>query len=53
VLSDALASWVARLVQRMETPDHWIIYAEVEEGTVRPMLRAARPCTIAKVGNHY
>ena len=52
VLSDALAFLGCRVVQRMEGPDHWIIYAEVEQGNV------ADPTGITavhhrKVGNHY
>ena len=38
VLADALAFLGCRVEQRMEGPDHWIIYAVVEQG---------------KVGNHY
>jgi flavin reductase (DIM6/NTAB) family NADH-FMN oxidoreductase RutF len=52
VLSDALAFLGCRVVQRMETPDHWIIYAEVEEGTVSDT-EAATAVHHRKVGNHY
>jgi flavorubredoxin/flavin reductase (DIM6/NTAB) family NADH-FMN oxidoreductase RutF len=52
VLSDALAFLGCRVVQRMETPDHWIIYAAVEEGTVSDT-EAATAVHHRKVGNHY
>jgi flavorubredoxin/flavin reductase (DIM6/NTAB) family NADH-FMN oxidoreductase RutF len=52
VLGDALAYLGCRVLQRMEVPDHWIIYAEVEQGNV------ADPTALTavhhrKVGNHY
>ena len=34
VLSDALAFLSCQVQQRLETPDHWIIYAIVEQGNV-------------------
>tara|TARA_Y100001968_G_scaffold198427_2_gene181988 strand:- start:180 stop:1958 length:1779 start_codon:yes stop_codon:yes gene_type:complete len=34
VLADALAFLGCQVKQRMETPDHWIIYALVEQGNV-------------------
>ena len=52
VLSDALAFLGCRVVQRMETPDHWIIYAAVEEGTVSDT-EATTAVHHRKVGNHY
>ncbi|MCT0230376.1 diflavin flavoprotein [Synechococcus sp. CS-1324] len=52
VLSEALAFLGCRVVQRMETPDHWIIYAAVEEGTVSDT-EAATAVHHRKVGNHY
>ncbi|MCP9850351.1 diflavin flavoprotein [Cyanobium sp. Morenito 9A2] len=52
VLSEALAFLGCRVVQRMEGPDHWIIYAEVEEGTVADS-EAATAVHHRKVGNHY
>lgn len=52
VLSDALAYLGCRVVQRLETPDHWIIYAEVEEGTVADS-EGNTAVHHRKVGNHY
>jgi flavin reductase (DIM6/NTAB) family NADH-FMN oxidoreductase RutF len=41
-LSDAIAFLECRVVSRMETPDHWVTYAEVTEGNVsRPEQRTA------------
>ncbi|MCP9775439.1 diflavin flavoprotein [Cyanobium sp. WAJ14-Wanaka] len=52
VLGDALAFLGCRVVQRMEGPDHWIIYAAVEEGNVSDT-EAATAVHHRKVGNHY
>lgn len=52
VLGDALAYLGCRVAQRMEGPDHWIIYAEVEEGTVADS-EATTAVHHRKVGNHY
>jgi flavorubredoxin/flavin reductase (DIM6/NTAB) family NADH-FMN oxidoreductase RutF len=52
VLADALAFLGCRVVQRLEGPDHWIIYAEVEEGNVSDT-EAATAVHHRKVGNHY
>jgi flavorubredoxin/flavin reductase (DIM6/NTAB) family NADH-FMN oxidoreductase RutF len=52
VLGDALAFLGCRVAQRMEGPDHWIIYAEVEEGNVADT-EAATAIHHRKVGNHY
>jgi flavorubredoxin/flavin reductase (DIM6/NTAB) family NADH-FMN oxidoreductase RutF len=52
VLGDALAFLSCRVAQRMEGPDHWIIYAEVEEGNVADT-EAATAVHHRKVGNHY
>jgi flavorubredoxin/flavin reductase (DIM6/NTAB) family NADH-FMN oxidoreductase RutF len=52
VLGDALAYLGCRVLQRMEGPDHWIIYAEVEEGNVSDT-EAATAVHHRKVGNHY
>lgn len=42
VLESAIAHMECRVVSRMETPDHWICYAEVEEGEVtKPEARTA------------
>lgn len=42
VLESAIAHMECRVVSRMETPDHWICYAEVEEGQVtKPEARTA------------
>ncbi len=52
VLADALAFLGCRVLQRLEGPDHWIIYAEVEEGNVSDT-DAATAVHHRKVGNHY
>jgi len=52
VLGDALAFLGCRVVQRMEGPDHWIIYAEVEQGKVADS-SASTAVHHRKVGNHY
>jgi flavorubredoxin/flavin reductase (DIM6/NTAB) family NADH-FMN oxidoreductase RutF len=52
VLGDALAYLGCRVTQRMETPDHWVVYALVEEGNVAD---ASGHTAVhhRKVGNHY
>ena len=52
VLGDALAYLGCRVVQRLEGPDHWIIYAEVEQGNVSDT-EATTAIHHRKVGNHY
>ncbi len=52
VLSDALAYLGCRVEQRMEGPDHWIIYAIVEQGNVADT-EATTAVHHRKVGNHY
>ena len=52
VLGDALAYLGCRVTQRMEVPDHWIIYAEVEQGNVADAT-ARTAVHHRKVGNHY
>jgi flavin reductase (DIM6/NTAB) family NADH-FMN oxidoreductase RutF len=52
VLGDALAFLGCRVCQRMEGPDHWIIYAEVEQGNVADT-EASTAVHHRKVGNHY
>jgi len=52
VLGDALAFLGCRVSQRLEGPDHWIIYAEVEEGNVADS-EASTARHHRKVGNHY
>ena len=52
VLGDALAFLGCRVLQRMEGPDHWIIYAEVEQGNVADS-QASTAIHHRKVGNHY
>ncbi|MFM8524091.1 MAG: diflavin flavoprotein [Cyanobacteriota bacterium] len=52
VLGDALAFLGCRVVQRLEGPDHWIIYAEVEQGNVSDT-EANTAVHHRKVGNHY
>ena len=52
VLGDALAYLGCRVAQRLEGPDHWIIYAVVEEGNVADT-QANTAVHHRKVGNHY
>jgi flavorubredoxin/flavin reductase (DIM6/NTAB) family NADH-FMN oxidoreductase RutF len=52
VLGDALAFLGCRVAQRLEGPDHWVIYAEVEEGNVADT-EASTAVHHRKVGNHY
>jgi flavorubredoxin/flavin reductase (DIM6/NTAB) family NADH-FMN oxidoreductase RutF len=52
VLGDALAYLGCRVAQRLEGPDHWIIYAVVEEGNVADST-ASTAVHHRKVGNHY
>jgi flavorubredoxin/flavin reductase (DIM6/NTAB) family NADH-FMN oxidoreductase RutF len=52
VLGDALAYLGCRVAQRLEGPDHWIIYAEVEQGNVADT-EASTAVHHRKVGNHY
>ena len=52
VLSDSLAFLDCKVNSRLETPDHWIIYGEVQNGSVSDL-----SCKTAvhhrKVANHY
>jgi hypothetical protein len=52
VLKDAIAYMECRVVTRLETPDHWITYCEVTDGTV---LQTQRRTAVhhRKVGNYY
>jgi flavorubredoxin/flavin reductase (DIM6/NTAB) family NADH-FMN oxidoreductase RutF len=52
VLADALAYLGCRVAQRLEGPDHWIVYAEVEQGNVSDN-EASTAVHHRKVGNHY
>ncbi|MFM8936903.1 MAG: flavin reductase, partial [Vulcanococcus sp.] len=52
VLGDALAFLGCRVAQRLEGPDHWVIYAEVEQGNVSDT-EASTAVHHRKVGNHY
>ena len=52
VLGDALAYLGCRVAQRMETQDHWVLYALVEEGNVADA-SASTAVHHRKVGNHY
>ena len=52
VLGDALAYLGCRVEQRLEGPDHWIIYAQVEQGNVADA-GATTAVHHRKVGNHY
>ncbi len=52
VLVDALAFLDCLVKQRLETPDHWIIYALVEQGNVADA-EAKTAVHHRKVGNHY
>ncbi len=52
VLSDALAYLSCCVAQRLEGPDHWIIYAVVHQGNVADA-EAHTAVHHRKVGNHY
>jgi len=52
ILGEALAYLECRVVSRMETQDHWLIYALVEEGEVSRS-EALTAVHYRKVGNHY
>nr|AUG32357.1 flavoprotein [Paulinella longichromatophora] len=52
VLTDALAYLDCVVSQRMESTDHWIIYALVKEGNVSD-IEATTAVHHRKVGNHY
>lgn len=52
VLKDSIAYMECKVLSRMETPDHWITYAEVTNGDViNPDERTA--VHRRKVGNYY
>ncbi|KAG1672365.1 hypothetical protein FOA52_010983 [Chlamydomonas sp. UWO 241] len=52
VLSSAIAYMRCKVVSRLETPDHWVSYCEVEDGEVmRPEARTA--VHRRKIGNYY
>lgn len=52
VLKDAIAYMECRVVSRLETPDHWITYCEVTDGTVQQ--NSTRTAVHhRKVGNYY
>ncbi len=52
VLTDALAFLSCQVKQKLEGPDHWIIYAIVEQGNVADA-EARTAVHHRKVGNHY
>ena len=52
VLADALAFLDCCVVQRLEGPDHWIIYAIVEQGNIADT-ESNTAIHHRKVGNHY
>ena len=52
VLIDALAFLSCRVAKRLEGPDHWIIYAIVENGNIADT-EASTAVHHRKVGNHY
>jgi len=52
ILTDALAFLDCRVSQRLEGPDHWIIYAIVEQGNVADA-EGMTAIHHRKVGNHY
>ncbi|WP_115125994.1 diflavin flavoprotein [Synechococcus sp. GEYO] len=52
VLTDALAYLSCQVEQRMEGPDHWIIYALVEQGNVAD-IDGRTAVHHRKTGNHY
>lgn len=52
ILSEALAYLECQVISRMECPDHWIVYSQVDNG------RVSNPDALPaihhrKVGNHY
>jgi len=52
VLGASIAYMRCKVVSRLETPDHWVTYAEVEGGDVlRPAARTA--VHRRKIGNYY
>nr|YP_002049019.1 flavoprotein [Paulinella chromatophora]ACB42809.1 flavoprotein [Paulinella chromatophora] len=52
ILADSLAYLNCLVSQRMEGPDHWIIYAIVKDGNVSD-IEASTAIHHRKVGNHY
>ena len=52
VLKDAIAYMECRVVTRLETPDHWITYCEVTDGTVQET-KSRTAVHHRKVGNYY
>lgn len=52
VLSDAVAFMECKVVSRLETADHWLVYAEVTEGDV-PKADAKTASHHRKVANYY
>ena len=52
VLADALAYLSCRVERRLEGPDHWIVYAVVEQGSVADV-NAVTAVHHRKFGNHY
>ncbi len=52
ILADALAYLECRVVSRMETSDHWVVYSTLEAGRVSN-LESLTAIHHRKVGNHY
>ena len=52
VLSDALAFLSCKVIQRMETNDHWIIYSLVEKGNLSNT-QSKTAVHHRKVGSNY
>ena len=52
VLSDALAFLSCKVIQRMETTDHWIIYSSVEKGNISNTL-SKTAVHHRRVGSNY
>jgi len=52
ILADALAYLECRVVSRMETNDHWLVYGVVESGDVSDS-EGLTAVHYRKVGNHY
>jgi len=52
ILAEALAYLECRVVSRMETPDHWLVYGVVEAGDVSDS-EGLTAVHYRKVGNHY
>jgi flavin reductase (DIM6/NTAB) family NADH-FMN oxidoreductase RutF len=52
ILADALAYLECRVVSRLETSDHWVVYSTLEAGRVSSP-EGLTAIHHRKVGNHY